>query len=123
MLSFMGVVFGVGLLIGGGLLLVRGAPEIAAGFGISPMVVGLMVVGFGASSPELVVSLIGAFEGATGLTFGNVVGSNISNLALVLSAAALVSPLVSLVPKPPCPPDEISWRFRAGRPGPGPDRA
>ncbi len=84
---------GVALLIGGGALLVRGASEIAAGLGISPMVVGLTIVGFGTSSPELVVNLIGAFEGATGLAFGNVIGSNISNLGLVLGAAAIMSPI------------------------------
>ncbi len=93
MLSFLGIVVGIILLIGGGALLVRGASEIAAGFGISPMVVGLTIVGFGTSSPELVVNVIGALEGETGLAFGNVVGSNISNLALVLGAAAIMSPI------------------------------
>jgi len=93
MLSFIGIVSGVALLIVGGALLVRGASEIAAGWGISPMVVGLTIVGFGTSSPELVVNVIGAFKGATALAFGNVVGSNISNLGLVLGAAALVSPI------------------------------
>ncbi len=93
MISFLGIAFGIVLLIGGGALLVRGASEIAAGFGISPMVVGLTIVGFGTSSPELVVNLIGAFQGATGLAFGNVIGSNISNLGLVLGAAAIMSPI------------------------------
>ncbi len=93
MISFLGIAFGIVLLIGGGALLVRGASEIAAGFGISPMVVGLTIVGFGTSSPELVVNLIGAFEGATDLAFGNVIGSNISNLGLVLGAAAIMSPI------------------------------
>ena len=93
MLSFLGIAFGIVLLIGGGALLVRGASEIAAGFGISPMVVGLTIVGFGTSSPELVVNVIGALEGETALAFGNVVGSNISNLALVLGAAAIMSPI------------------------------
>jgi cation:H+ antiporter len=93
MLSFIGILAGVALLIGGGALLVRGASDIAAGWGISPMIVGLTVVGFGTSSPELVVNVIGAFEGATALAFGNVVGSNISNLGLVLGAAAIVSPI------------------------------
>jgi cation:H+ antiporter len=93
MLSFIGTLFGVSLLIGGGVLLVRGASEIAAGFGVSPMVVGLTIVGFGTSSPELVVNLVGAFKGATGLAFGNVIGSNISNLGLVLGAAAIMTPI------------------------------
>ncbi len=93
MISLLGIAFGIVLLIGGGALLVRGASEIAAGFGISPMVVGLTIVGFGTSSPELVVNLIGAFQGETGLAFGNVIGSNISNLGLVLGAAAIMSPI------------------------------
>jgi cation:H+ antiporter len=93
MLSFAGIVVGITLLIAGGALLVRGASEIAAGYGISPMVVGLTIVGFGTSSPELVVNVIGATRGATGIAFGNVVGSNISNLGLVLAAAAIFSPI------------------------------
>ena len=93
MTAFLGIVAGIALLIAGGALLVRGASEIADAFGISPMVVGLTIVGFGTSSPELVVNVLGALNGATGLAFGNVVGSNISNLALVLGAAALMRPI------------------------------
>lgn len=93
MLSFVGIVLGIVLLIGGGALLVRGASEIAAAFGISPMIVGLTIVGFGTSAPELIVNVIGALQGATGLAFGNVIGSNISNLGLVLGAAAIMSPI------------------------------
>ena len=91
MLSFAGVVLGVVLLIVGGGLLVRGASEIAAGFGISPMIIGLTIVGFGTSSPELVVNVVGALNGTTDIAFGNVIGSNISNLGLVLGSAALFS--------------------------------
>jgi cation:H+ antiporter len=93
MTAFLGIVAGIALLIAGGALLVRGASEIADAFGISPMVVGLTIVGFGTSSPELVVNVLGALSGETGLAFGNVVGSNISNLALVLGAAALMRPI------------------------------
>ena len=93
MLSFLGIALGIVLLIAGGALLVRGASEIAAGLGVSPMIVGLTIVGFGTSSPELVVNILSALEGETGLAFGNVVGSNISNLALVLGAAAIMSPI------------------------------
>lgn len=93
MFSFLGIALGLMLLIAGGALLVRGASEIAAGFGVSPMIVGLTVVGFGTSSPELVVNVVGALEGATDIAFGNVVGSNISNLGLVLGAAAIMSPI------------------------------
>ena len=93
MLSFLGIALGLILLIAGGALLVRGASEIAAGFGVSPMIVGLTVVGFGTSYPELVVNVVGALGGATDIAFGNVVGSNISNLGLVLGAAAIMSPI------------------------------
>jgi cation:H+ antiporter len=93
MVAFAGVCFGVLLLLGGGMLLVRGASEIAAAFGISPMIVGLTIVGFGTSSPELVVNIVGSLRGETALAFGNVVGSNISNLGLVLGIAAVVAPI------------------------------
>lgn len=91
MLSFAGVVLGIVLLIVGGGLLVRGASEIAEGLGVSPLIIGLTIVGFGTSSPELVVNVIGALNGTTDIAFGNVVGSNISNLGLVLGAAAIFS--------------------------------
>lgn len=91
MLSFAGVVLGIALLIVGGGLLVRGACEIATGFGISPMIIGLTIVGLGTSSPELVVNVVGALNGTTDIAFGNVVGSNISNLGLVLGTAAMFS--------------------------------
>ncbi len=93
MLSFAGVIAGIVLLIVGGGFLVRGASEIASGFGVSPMIIGLTIVGFGTSSPELVINVIGALEGSTEIAFGNVVGSNISNLGLVLGAAAIMSPI------------------------------
>jgi cation:H+ antiporter len=93
MLTFLTLALGLFLLVGGGALLVRGASDIATSLGISPLVVGLTVVGFGTSSPELVVNIIGAARGATDLAFGNVVGSNISNLALVLGASALMAPI------------------------------
>ena len=84
---------GLVMLLVGGALLVRGASEIAERFGISPMVIGLTVVAFGTSAPELVVNAMGAATGATDLAFGNVVGSNISNFALVLGVAALMTPI------------------------------
>jgi len=93
MLSFLGVFAGIAFLIGGGTLLVRGASEIATRLGVSPLIVGLTVVGFGTSAPELVINVVGALRGETGIAFGNVVGSNISNLALVLGAAVLIAPI------------------------------
>ena len=93
MVTFAGIVLGLVLLIAGGAVLVRGASSIAIRFGVSPMIVGLTIVGFGTSSPELIVNVIGALRGETAIAFGNVVGSNISNLGLVLGCAAVVSPI------------------------------
>jgi cation:H+ antiporter len=90
MAPFFGIVFGLVLLIIGGGFLVTGASQLAARFGVSPMIIGLTIVGFGTSAPELVVNIIGGLRGESALAFGNVVGSNISNLALVLGAAAML---------------------------------
>lgn len=73
--------------------LVRGASSLAIRLGISPLVVGLTVVAFATSSPELVVSIKAAIEGNPGIVVGNVVGSNICNIALILGVAAIISPL------------------------------
>jgi cation:H+ antiporter len=74
-------------------LLVRGASRLAIGFGISPLVVGLTVVAFGTSAPELVVSVQSALAGQSDLALGNVVGSNIFNVLFILGVSALIIPL------------------------------
>ncbi len=84
---------GLVLLIGGAELLVRGAAALATAAGVTPLVVGLTVVSFGTSSPELAVSLQSAFSGQADLAIGNVVGSNIFNILVILGLAALVTPL------------------------------
>lgn len=73
--------------------MVRGASGIAEGYGIPPLVVGLTVVAFGTSAPELVVNVLGALQGQTELAFGNISGSNLANLGLVLGSAAIVTPM------------------------------
>ncbi len=90
MISFLGIVLGVLLLIAGGAALVSGASHAASKLGVSPMLIGLTIVGFGTSMPELVVNVVGSIRGETALAFGNVIGSNISNLALILGAAAFI---------------------------------
>lgn len=80
-----------GLLIGGELL-VRGASAIAVRLGISPLVVGVVIVGFGTSAPELVTCVRAALGGSPGIAMGNIVGSNIANILLILGAAALMRP-------------------------------
>lgn len=84
---------GLALLLAGGAALVKGAAGIATQFGISPMIVGLTIVSFGTSAPELFVNVIGALNDQTELAFGNVVGSNLANLGLVLGIAAIVRPI------------------------------
>lgn len=93
MITILLLLLGLGLLLTGGAALVKGASGIAAQFGVSPMIVGLTIVSFGTSAPELVVNVIGALNEQTELAFGNVVGSNLANLGLVLGIAAVVRPI------------------------------
>ena len=85
---------GLAALLAGGELLVGGAVALAARAGISPMIIGLTLVGFGTSAPELVTSLQAALAGSDGIAAGNVIGSNIANVLLILGVAALVRPLL-----------------------------
>ena len=87
------VLAGLVILAGGGELLVRGATSIAQLAGLTPAVIGLTVVAMGTSLPELVVSVLAAFSGQPDIAVGNVVGSNIFNVAVVLGLTALVIPL------------------------------
>ena len=73
--------------------MIRGASCLAVTIGIRPIVVGLTVVAFGTSSPELAVSLVAVFEGSDGIALGNIIGSNIANIGLIMGVSALVSPL------------------------------
>jgi cation:H+ antiporter len=81
------------LLIAGGELLVRGAARLAAGLGVAPLVIGLTVVAFGTSSPELAVSVRAALAGQADIAVGNVVGSNIFNVLFILGVSAVLVPL------------------------------
>jgi cation:H+ antiporter len=85
---------GLILLVAGAELFVRGASRLAVLLGISPLVIGLTVVALGTSSPEIAVSLQAAFAGQPDLAIGNVVGSNICNILLILGLAAVVAPLL-----------------------------
>lgn len=90
LLLFIGFV----LLLGGAEYLVKGSVGLARRFGISPLVIGMTVVAFGTSAPELVVSLNAAAEGAAGLATGNIIGSNIANILLILGITALIKPII-----------------------------
>lgn len=85
---------GVVLLYAGGEVLVNSASNLARAFGLGPLVIGLTVVAFATSSPELFATLVGVLEGAPDLSMGNVLGSNIANIALILGLSALLRPLV-----------------------------
>jgi len=87
-------VIGLVLLVVGAEALVRGASRLAGSVGISPLVIGLTVVAFGTSAPELAVSVSSAFTGNADVGIGNVVGSNIFNVLLILGLAAVVAPLI-----------------------------
>ncbi|WP_137112299.1 sodium:calcium antiporter [Rhodobacter sp. SY28-1] len=93
MTYFMFVV-GLVILVAGGEFLVRGASAIARAFHLSPLLIGLTIVGFGTSAPELIVSVQAALAGQPGIAIGNVIGSNISNILLILGVSALIAPLI-----------------------------
>jgi cation:H+ antiporter len=84
---------GLVLLLIGGELLVRGAVASAKSLGVSPLLIGLTLVGFGTSTPELVTSVTAALNNSPGIAVGNVVGSNIANIFLILGIAAMIYPL------------------------------
>ena len=87
------LVLGVGLLTVGGEALIRGALSAARRLGVSPLLSGLVIVGFGTSAPELVVSVDAALNQRPDIAVGNVVGSNIGNILLILGLCALITPL------------------------------
>ena len=87
------LVAGFLLLVWGADRLVAGASATARNLGVSPLIIGLTVIGFGTSAPELVVSAIATLKGNSGLAVGNAIGSNIANIGLVLGVTALIYPL------------------------------
>ncbi|MBK8458291.1 MAG: calcium/sodium antiporter [Phyllobacteriaceae bacterium] len=92
-MDFLLVLLGLALLFAGGEGLVRGAVAMAERLGVSKLVIGLTIVGMGTSFPELLVSLRAALAGSSDIAIGNVVGSNISNVLVILAVAALVAPI------------------------------
>ncbi len=94
LLTILQLLAGMGILIVGAELLVRGASRLAISFGISPLVVGLTVVAYGTSAPELAVSLQSTLMGKADIAVGNIVGSNIFNVLFILGLSALITPLV-----------------------------
>ncbi len=91
--AFIQLVAGFLLLVWGADRLVAGASAFARNMGVSPLIIGLTIIGFGTSAPELVVSAVATLKGNSGLAVGNAIGSNIANMGLVLGATALIYPL------------------------------
>ena len=92
-LTIVYLVLGFVLLVGGAEVLIKGASKLAVAVGISPLIIGLTVVAFGTSAPELAVSLRASLEGQADIALGNVVGSNICNVLLILGISSLIAPL------------------------------
>jgi cation:H+ antiporter len=92
-MALLQLIAGLGLLLGGGFAVVQGASQLARRLGVPSFVVGLTVVAFGTSAPELAVNSLAALRGTPGISFGNVVGSNLANLGLILGVAGLMAPL------------------------------
>lgn len=92
-MSYVFILLGILLLIKGGDYLIEGSVVIARRAKLSPMIIGLTVIGFGTSMPELCVSAQAAWTGSSGIALGNVAGSNISNIALILGVTALIHPI------------------------------
>ncbi|MFO8024186.1 calcium/sodium antiporter [Thiohalophilus sp.] len=94
LLSVIAVILGFVIVMKGADWFVQGAGATARNLGVSPLIIGLTIVGLGTSAPEMLISIIATLEGNSGLAVGNAVGSNIANIALVLGITALVVPLV-----------------------------
>jgi len=91
--AFLFVAFGLALLVWSADRFVEGAAATARHFGMPPLLIGMVIVGFGTSAPEMVVSALAASQGNPGIALGNAYGSNITNIALILGITALISPI------------------------------
>lgn len=93
LLAIVAIVLGLPLLLWSADKFVGGAASVARHFGLSPLLIGMLIIGFGTSAPEIIVSVIAAMEGSSGIALGNAFGSNIANIALILGITALISPI------------------------------
>ncbi|HEX9874260.1 MAG TPA: calcium/sodium antiporter [Deferrimonas sp.] len=92
-MAFLAIAFGLSLLVWSAGRFVEGSAATARHFGMPPLLIGMVIVGFGTSAPEMVVSALAATQGNPGLALGNAYGSNITNIALILGVTALISPI------------------------------
>lgn len=93
LLNIAAIIAGFALLVWGAERFVTGAAAIARNLGVTPMLIGMTIVGFGTSAPEILVSGMAAYQGNPGLAIGNSLGSNIANIALILGVTAIIAPL------------------------------
>lgn len=91
--AMLAVVAGLAALVWSAERFIEGAAATARHFGMSPLLIGMVIVGFGTSAPEMVVSVLAAADGSPGIALGNAYGSNITNIALILGITALISPI------------------------------
>lgn len=91
--AFLAILLGLVLLVWSADRFVEGSASTARHFGMSPLLIGMVIVGFGTSAPEMVVSAIASFQGNPGIALGNAYGSNIANIALILGITAMIRPL------------------------------
>lgn len=93
-LPLLAIAFGLALLVWSADRFVEGSASTARHFGMPPLLIGMVIVGFGTSAPEMVVSALAALQKNPGIALGNAYGSNITNIALILGLTALISPIV-----------------------------
>lgn len=93
LLAFFAVIVGLGLLVWSADAFVDGASAVATHLGMPPLLIGMVIVGFGTSAPEMVVSVLSSIQGNSGIALGNAFGSNIANIGLILGLTALLSPI------------------------------
>ena len=93
-LAVLALILGLALLVWSADRFVEGAASAARYFGMPPLLIGMVIVGFGTSAPEMLVSALAAFEASPGIALGNAYGSNIANIALILGVTALISPVI-----------------------------
>ncbi len=96
LLSILFILVGISMLVGGGILFVNGAVDLAKTFGVSEVIIGLTIVAIGTSMPELVTSVLAALKGESDIAIGNVVGSNLFNILGILGVTAIVHPVSAL---------------------------
>ena len=92
-LSIVAVIIGLAVLVWSADKFVEGAAAVARHLGMAPLVIGMVIIGFGTSAPEMVVSAIASIDGTPALALGNAYGSNITNIALVLGITAVLAPI------------------------------